>query len=146
MNDPLDSAIPVGSGPGTTVPPSATPPPVAPPSIATPRGSDKIWAIFSHLSAFLSLALILPLVVYLAMKNESAYVRDNAREALNFHLSLLVYAIGCGLLALTLIGAPLAAFVLICLGLTTLVLSIVAAIRANEGKVYQYPITIRFVK
>ena len=63
---------------------------------AVPRGNDKIWAILSHLSTFLGIGFILiPLVVYLAMKDESAYVRDNAREALNFHLSILIYGLLC---------------------------------------------------
>jgi uncharacterized Tic20 family protein len=143
MNDPLDSAIPVGSGPGTTVPPSSTPPPAV---ASTVRGSDKIWAILSHLSGFISLFILLPLIVYLAMRNESAYAADNAKEALNFHLSLLIYALGCGLLALTIIAAPLAAIIGGCMAIGYIILSIIAAIRAYEGSVYQYPLTLRFVK
>jgi uncharacterized Tic20 family protein len=43
-----------------------------------PSGNNKIWGILSHLSALLGVGLVLPLVVYLAMKGDSDYVRENA--------------------------------------------------------------------
>jgi len=60
-----------------------------------PKGSDKIWSMLSHLSALLGVGFVLPLVVYLAMRKESEYVATNAREALNFHISVLIYAVCC---------------------------------------------------
>ena len=56
------------------------------------QGSDKIWSMLSHLSALLGVGFVLPLVVYLAMRKESEYVAANAREALNFHISVLIYS------------------------------------------------------
>jgi len=114
----------------------ATPPPLAPPG-----GNEKIWALLSHLSTFIGLPFLLPLVVYLAMKGDSAYVASNAREALNFHLSLLIYALCCIPLTFILIGVPL----LLGIGLASLVLAIVAAIKASEGGCYRYPLTLRLV-
>ena len=55
-----------------------------------PKGSDKIWSMLSHLSALLGVGFVLPLVIYLAMRKESGYVAANAREALNFHISVLI--------------------------------------------------------
>jgi len=118
-------------------PPLPTPPPA-------PKGNEKIWSILSHLSALVSLVgvgLLLPLIVYLAMKGDSAYVADNAKEALNFHLSVFLYTLCCIPLIFVLIGIPL----LVAIGLATLVLSIVAAIKASEGGCYRYPLTIRLV-
>jgi uncharacterized Tic20 family protein len=111
-----------------------------------PSGTDKIWAILSHVSGFLGVPFILPLVIYLAMKKESAYVASNAREALNFHLSLIIYGIGCGLVALTVIGLPVAVILCAILAIASLVFSIIAAIRANEGSVYVYPLSLRLIK
>lgn len=136
MNDPLESAIPVGSGSGTSVPP---PPPAAP---AAPRGNDKIWALLAHLSGFVGLPFLLPLVVYLAMKDDSRYVADNAREALNFHLSLLIYSLCVLPLTFILIGIP----ILVLIWAMGLVLAIVAAVRASDGECYRYPLTIRLVR
>jgi len=106
-----------------------------------PKGSDKIWSMLSHLSALLGVGFVLPLVVYLAMRKESEYVAANAREALNFHISVLIYALCCIPLVFILIGIPL----LIVLGLGSLVLAIVATVKASDGLCYRYPLTLRLV-
>ena len=106
-----------------------------------PKGSDKILSMLSHLSALLGVGFVLPLVVYLAMRNESEYVAKNAREALNFHITVLIYALCCIPLVFILIGIPL----LIVLGLGSLVLAIIATIKASDGQCYRYPLTLRLV-
>jgi len=115
--------------------------PPAPPAPQAPRGNDKIWSILSHLSSFIGVPFILPLVVYLAMKGDSEYVASNAREALNFHLSLLIYCLCCIPLVFVVIGIPL----LVVVGLASIVLAIVAAIKASDGGCYRYPLTLRLV-
>ena len=76
------------------------------------------------------------------MRGESRYVTDNAREALNFHLSILLYCVCCLPLTAILIGLPL----IILIGLAYLVFSIVAAVKAADGGCYSYPLTLRLVK
>ncbi len=106
-----------------------------------PTGSDKIWSMLSHLSALLGVGFILPLVVYLAMRKDSEYVAGNAREALNFHISILIYGLCCIPLMLIVVGIPLA----ILIGLASLVFAIIAAVKASNGECYRYPLTIRLV-
>ena len=106
-----------------------------------PKGSDKIWSMLSHLSALLGVGFVLPLVVYLAMRKESEYVATNAREALNFHITVLIYGLCCIPLVFILIGIPL----LIILGLGSFVLAIIATIKASDGQCYRYPLTLRLV-
>jgi uncharacterized Tic20 family protein len=106
-----------------------------------PSGNDKIWSVLSHLSGFLGVAFILPLVIYLAMRKESAYVAQNAREALNFHISVLIYAICCIPLVFVIIGIPM----LLALVGASLVLAIIAAVKASDGECYRYPLTLRLV-
>jgi uncharacterized protein len=108
----------------------------------SPTGNEKIWSMLSHLSALFGVGLVLPLVVYLAMRNESDYVAANAREALNFHISVFLYVLACIPLMFILIGVPLAIFI----GLGSLVLAIIAAVKASDGRVYRYPLTLRLVK
>ena len=108
---------------------------------ATPSGNDRIWGVLSHLSSLLGVGFILPLVVYLAMRKESAYVAQNAREALNFHISVLIYAVCCIPLVFILIGIPL----LIALGIASFILGIIAAVKASDGECYRYPLTLRLV-
>jgi uncharacterized Tic20 family protein len=97
--------------------------------------------MLSHLSALLGVGFVLPLAVYLAMRKESEYVAANAREALNFHISVLIYALCCIPLVFILIGIPL----LIVLGLGSLVLAIIATVKASDGQCYRYPLTLRLV-
>src|SRR6187397_1630025 len=106
-----------------------------------PRGSDKIWSMLSHLSALLGVGFVLPLVVYLAMRHESESVAANAREALNFHLSVLIYILCCLPLVFILIGIPL----LLVIGLGSMVLAIIATVKASNGECYRYPLTLRLV-
>jgi uncharacterized Tic20 family protein len=123
-----------------------TPPPISLPPHSQPgspsRGNEKIWSIFCHLSVFIGIGfLLVPIVVYLAMKDESEYVAANAREALNFHISVLIYLICCIPLYFILIGA----FLAVVITFAMFILSVVAAIKASEGGCYRYPLTIRLV-
>jgi len=87
--------------------------------------------------------LIFPLVVYLVMKQESEYVRANAREALNFHISVFLYGLCCFPLVLFF---GLGVFLWICIVISFLILSIVAAVKAADGGCYHYPLTIRLIQ
>jgi uncharacterized protein len=117
------------------------PPPLVQPALQ-PAGAEKIWSMLSHLSALLGVGLVLPLVVYLAMRNESEYLAQNAKEALNFHISILIYGLCCVPLLFIFVGVPL----LILLGVGSLVLAILATVKASNGAIYHYPLTLRLVK
>lgn len=113
---------------------------IAPTSSSMP-GDDKTWAILSHVLTFVG-GFIAPLVIYLIKKDESPYVRHHAAEALNFQLSILIYAIVSMILILVLIGILL----ILAVAIGALVFTIIAAIAASNGEEYRYPLTIRFVK
>ena len=104
--------------------------------------SDKALIVLSHLSALLGVGFLLPFIVWLIKKSEPDMVAAHAAEALNFHLSLLLYTILLIPLCIILIGIPL----LILMGLASLILAIVAAVRASDGEFYRYPLTIRLVR
>jgi uncharacterized Tic20 family protein len=105
------------------------------------NSSDRLLVVLSHLSGFLGVGLLLPLIIYLVKKDDAPAVAAQACEALNFHISVLIYAIACIPLVFVLIGIPL----LIALSLATLVLSIVAAVRSSDNTPWRYPLTLRFV-
>jgi hypothetical protein len=120
-------------------------PPVPPPA----QGNDKLLAILCHVSLFLGIGFILPLIVYLVKRDESQLVAAHAKEALNFHLSLLIYFVCTIPLAFMsiLICIPILIFIPIYLGLGLMafICAIIAAIQASEGGFYFYPLTIRFI-
>jgi uncharacterized protein len=115
--------------------------PQLPPVPAQDPGNDKVLAVLCHVSLFLGVGFILPLIVYLVKRGESPFVAAHAKEVLNFHISLLIYFICAIPLLFILIG-----FVIyIALGLMSFICAIIAAIRASEGGFYFYPLTIRFI-
>ncbi len=105
----------------------------------------------SLVAAYLALGLLGPLVVLLVRGNDSAYVRRQAVESLNFQLSVLIYAIAGTVLAivLTVASLGLALVVLvplaIVLAVVYLVLVLVATVKAAQGEDYRYPLTLRLV-
>jgi len=104
----------------------------------TPNGDERTFAILVHvLSIFF---WIIPgLIIYLIKKDESPFVAEHAKEAMNFQLTLtLLYII----LAISIVGI----IFLWVPYVIQLVLCIVAAIKASDLKLYRYPFTIRLIK
>ncbi|WP_433254269.1 DUF4870 domain-containing protein [Streptosporangium sp. CA-135522] len=114
----------------------------APPGGYGPRpgGDDTTMAMLAHLLGLLTW-FVGPLVVYLAKKDESPYVRAQAAEALNFQLTLTIAYFVSWILAFVLIGFLL----MLVIWIGSIVLMIVAAVAANRGENYRYPLNIRFV-
>lgn len=109
--------------------------------VAVPNSDDKLWVIACHASALIGAGFWLPLIVFLVKRGENEFVAENAREALNFHLSLLIYAIVCIPLIFVIIGF----FLLIGISIAGFVLAIIACLKSSEGRMYRYPLTIRMV-
>jgi uncharacterized Tic20 family protein len=131
------------SPPQITPPPTTSSPPITS-SPASPRGSDKLWSIISHLSPLIGIGyFVVPLIIYLAMKNDSQYVANNAKEALNFHISLFIYWICCIPLIFVL---GLGVLLMIALGVALLILAIIAAVKAADGGCFHYPLTLRLIQ
>ena len=86
-------------------------------------------------------ALVGPFVVWL-LKRDDPYVDQQAKEALNFNISFLIYGIASALLIILLVGLLLLPIVFV----TWFVLVIVASVKASAGEDYRYPLTLRFVR
>jgi len=116
---------------------------------------ERTWGMLSHLSALVGYFvvpfgnIIAPLIIWLVKKDQSQFVADQAKEALNFQISLFLYAIVGTIVGLILTLVLVGFFLLFALWgalyIGGIVLTIVAAIRANEGQAYRYPLTIRLV-
>jgi uncharacterized Tic20 family protein len=98
--------------------------------------------LLSFVAAYLFLGFVAPLIVLLVFGPRSAFVRAHAVESLNFNLTWLLYGIIAVILAFVLIGF----LILAILGIAYVVLVIIASVRANNGQMYRYPATIRFVR
>jgi uncharacterized Tic20 family protein len=107
---------------------------------------ERMWAMFCHLSGLAGFIfpfgnVIAPLIIWLVKKEEYAFVNDQGKEALNFQISMTIYIIASIILIILVIGIPL----LIGLGIFSLIVVIIAAIKSNEGERYRYPLAIRFL-
>jgi len=107
---------------------------------------SRTWGMIAHLSTFSGYIVpfgnvVGPLVVWLMKKDEMEFVDDQAKEALNFQISILIYIVVSLVLFLVIIGIFLLAAVLI----FDLIVTIMAAVKANEGVRYRYPLKITFI-
>ena len=108
-----------------------------------PNDNEKLLAMFAHLLGLLiTWGWLGSLIIYLVKKDEPGFAKENARHALNFQISLLIYGIISGILIVVVIGFLLLGV----LGIIAIVLPIVAAVKAHEGRVYEYPLEIKFIK
>lgn len=117
-------------------------------SSTTPTQEERNWGVIAHLSALVGVVIpflgniVGPLVVWLVKKDQSEYIADHAREALNFNITVTIAAVACWILVFIFIGILLFA----ALGLAWLILMIMAAVKASQGSTYRYPFSLRLVK
>ena len=118
-----------------------------------PRAADpayieqqtRQWGMILHLSIFAGYVvplagLVVPVVIWQLKKSELSGIDRHGKNAVNWIISHIIYFFGCLGLAFILIGIPL----LIALGVLSIVFPIVAAIKANNGQVWKYPLSIPF--
>lgn len=111
-------------------------------SVPSTYSGDKTLSILVHISGIL-FGWIMPLIVYLIKKDDAdTFTSGNAREALNFQITVMLAVFACLFLSLIVIGAFLIWIVL----LANFVLCIVAGVKASNGISYRYPLTLRLVK
>lgn len=136
---------PNAQSPDPNVPPP--PPPAQQPAAPQPVAAaplspeqDIQWGSFAHLGGILG---FLPsLIIWLVFKDRGAFTNTEAKEALNFQITLIFGYIIAAILWVVVIGALLSWVVWI-LGV---VFSIIAFLQAKDGKHYRYPFAIRLIK
>jgi uncharacterized protein len=107
---------------------------------------ERMWAMFCHLSAFAGFIIpfgniIGPLIVWSIKKDQYPLVNDQGKEAINFQISMVIYFLVSLLLILVLVGLAL----LVALFFFNIIIVVVAALKANEGSFFRYPLCIRFI-
>ena len=102
----------------------------------------------AHLSALIGLIITVsfvgPLIVMLVQGPKSRFVRDQAVEALNFNITVLIAVVISVVLGIVTLGLLLILLPIILI--VWLVFTIIGAVTANDGRPYRYPINIRMVK
>ena len=109
------------------------------PNVVNDSNDDRLWALMAHLSILVGLGIVAPLVIWLVKKDDSPFVEDQAKEALNFQLAVAIASL---VLTATCIGAIVLPVVVV----GGIVYGILGGMDAYKGITYRYPYTIRIIK
>ncbi|WP_290538862.1 DUF4870 domain-containing protein [Alcanivorax sp.] len=112
-----------------------------------PKQEERSLGLACHLLALAGLVvpfgnILGPLIMWLVKKDESAFVDDQGKEALNFNITISI----AGFVAFLLIFVVIGGLLLPIIGIFWLVMTIIAAVKANGGERYRYPLTLRLIK
>jgi uncharacterized Tic20 family protein len=143
-NDPRAGQQPYGQQPPHGQQPYGQPPfgQQGQPSVPPMRPEDeKLWATLIHLGGIL-FWFVPALVGYLVLKDRGPFIREHTRVALNFQITMAIVLVASGLLSVIVIGA-ITGFAA---GVVIVIFSIIAAVSANRGQYYKYPLTFEFIK
>ncbi len=151
---PPSAEQPTGAEQPVSSEPAASPQqPINTPPTETSKEINKdarMWAMFCHLVGLAALLPVIPLfggaigalIIWQVKKDEFPFVDEQGKEALNFQISILIYVFVAALTLCVGIGVLLLPAVMI----FDIVFVIIAAIKANDGFHYRYPLCIRFIK
>ena len=106
----------------------------------TPSNDDKNIATVTHLGGTV-FSFIPALIVWILKKDDSAYIADQAKEALNFQITILIAQFIAWILAWILIGFLFMGIIWI----LNIVFCIIAAIASSKGKTYRYQLCLRLI-
>jgi uncharacterized protein len=109
--------------------------------------TERNWSMLCHMSAFAGFifpfgAIIGPLVCWLSKRDESLWVNENGKAALNFNLSVLLYMVLLTPLIFIIVGIPLIGMLLV----FKVVFIIIASVKASKGEEFRYPLSIPFIQ
>ena len=106
----------------------------------SPSNDDKNIATISHLGGTV-FSFIPALIVWILKKDDSEYIAEQAKEALNFQITVLLAQFIAGILALILIGF----LFMFIIWIFNIVLCVIAAISTSKGESYRYPFALRLI-
>jgi len=108
--------------------------------VIVPSNDEKNIATVTHLGGTV-FSFLPALIVWILKKDDSAYLADQAKEALNFQITVLLAYIAAGVLSWILIGLLFFPIIWI----VNIVFCIIAAIATSKGETYRYPLCLRLI-
>src|SRR5436190_13523164 len=113
----------------------------------TSAQASHTWEVLCHALGFAGFVfpfgnILGPLIVWLMKKSESPSVDAHGKEALNFQISMSIWGLLAAATCIIFIGFVLAPAVVA----TAIILTVIGTVKASNGELYHYPLTIRFIK
>lgn len=106
-----------------------------------PAQDDRTAAVLTHLSGIF-FGFLVPLIVWLVAKDTKPYLSTEAKEALNFQITVAIGYVVSSILMIVLIGI----FTFMAVWALSIIFCIIAAVKTSQGEQYQYPMTLRLIK
>ena len=127
---------------------SPTPPENNVPDTSASESSEaskdaRTMALLAHILGIFT-SFVVPLIIWLIKKDDDEFIADQAKEALNFHITVIIAYFAITIIAIVTMGIGFILYPV--LGIGVLVLGIIAGLKANDGVAYRYPCTIRLIK
>ena len=104
-------------------------------------GDDKNKAVIMHVLAIF-FSFVPALIFYFALADSSEFLKEEAKNDLNFQLTLLIAYFVAGILWIVVIGL----FLTIALGICALIFEILALVKAKDGEHYKFPFSLKLIK
>ena len=147
MEDPAPQIPPPPPAPAPSALPPAAPATASAGAALTRNENSVTWSVLAHIGGLLT-SFIAPLVIYLIRKGEldDGFATANAREALNFQITVLLAMVATSIVAMVPLIGLLAVLVFPAIGIANLVCCIIAAVKASNGEVWSYPLTLRLIR
>jgi uncharacterized Tic20 family protein len=126
-----------------------------PPAYVAPQplsqSDERLWATLIHVGGII-ISFISPLIGYLVLKDRSTFVREHSRTALNFQITMVAAQVANFILGIILsivtfgLWAIVQTLISVAIWVVVVIFSIIAAMAANKGEMYRYPLAIQFIK
>jgi hypothetical protein len=120
----------------------ASPPP------ETPSKDARMWAMFCHLG-FIPvpcLPFLVPLILWLVKREDSPFIAESGKEAVNFQITVTIALVCAGILNFIPVVGCAAVFLAPAILVADIVLAVMASLKVNEGVAYRYPVCLRPIK
>ena len=129
-----------GPPPRYHAPPAAHAP--APTGAPLSDSDQRMWATIAHIGPVIA-SFVAPLVIWLVFKGRGQFVEEQAKEALNFQITVAIAAVAISIITAITLGIG---GILYLAFIVALVFMIMGAIAANKGEAYRYPLNWRIIK
>lgn len=119
----------------------------APVETSAEERDANMWAMFLHLSLLAGFVvpfggLIAPIIIWQVKKKDIPSIDEHGKVVVNWLISAIIYAVVSTILVILVVGI----FLLIVLGILSVIFPIIGGIKANNGELWKYPLTINFIK
>ena len=117
------------------------------PNTSLQTSEERQMGLFLHLSGiaqvlFFPIGIVVPIILWQTQKEKMPALDAHGKMVANFMISLSIYLVVSAFSMILLIGFLLLPIVAI----GGIILSIMGALKANNGEFYEYPLTIKLIK